>query len=193
MSEPITVAIERQIDPVRQHYALSWVRQGIDLATTYPGFLGSGWVQTKPDSYTWHMLYRFDTAENLHQWEASDERRLWVVAGADFAHEAAIERRSGIEGWFDAPTGETFPGDRVEVRVSEPVPPIWKQAFVVWLGFFPVNVAFTLLLGLIPGFSEIPTLSRLFITSILLTPVMVGFVLPFVTRMFRRWLMSGLQ
>lgn len=191
MSEPITVAIERQVDPTKQRYALSWVRQGIDLAHTYPGFLGSGWVQVRPGSDTWHMLYRFDDAANLHAWEASDERRLWLDAGADFAREASVERRSGIEGWFDSAAGEGVPGDRVEVRAAEPVPPRWKQGVVVWLGFFPVNVVVTLLLGLIPGFADVPVVLRLLVTSLVLTPIMVGFVLPAVTRLFRPWLLRG--
>lgn len=190
---PITVAIERRVDPDMRRYALSWVRQGIDLATTYTGFLGSGWVQVEPGSDTWHMLYRFDTAAHLHDWEASDERRLWVEAGADFAHEANIERRTGIEGWFDSASGDAIDGDRVEIRAAEPVPPRWKQAIVVWLGFFPVNVGVTLLLGLVPGYGDLQLLPRLFVTSVLLTPVMVGYVLPAVTRLFRSWLVRGLE
>lgn len=191
MSSPVTVAIERRVDPARQRYARSWVQQGIDLASTYPGFLGSGWVQTAPESETWYMLYRFDTPEHLREWEGSEERRLWIDAGADFAFEANVERRSGIEGWFDAAEHAPLPGEQVQVRTEVAVPPRWKQTIIVWLAFFPINLAVTLLLGLIPGFPDLAVILRLLIVSLILTPIMVAFVLPFVTQLARPWLLRG--
>ncbi|TDT31192.1 hypothetical protein CLV29_2606 [Naumannella halotolerans] len=191
MAEPITVAIERTVDPVMERYALSWVRQGIDLATHYPGFLGSGWVQAAPGSETWYMLYRFADADTLHAWEASEERRIWVEAGANFAQESKIERRTGIEGWFDSIDGVVLPGEHVQMMQAEPVPPRWKQAVVVWLGFFPMNLLFTFVLGFVPGYATLPLFPRLLLTTALLTPIMVFWILPFVTRAFRPWLLRG--
>lgn len=175
-----------------QRYALSWVRQGIDLATHRDGFLGAGWVHRARGSDTWHMLYRFDSQHTLDAWESSDERRVWVEAGADFARESRITRRTGIEGWFDSTAGTAVPGERLEIHVTEPVPPRWKQAVVVWLAFFPMHVAVTLLLGLVPGFGDLHVLLRLLVASVLLTPVMVIVVLPAVTRLARPWLLRGL-
>src|SRR5690606_31096557 len=40
---PITVAIERRIDPDRTAEATSWMQAGTDLASGFAGFLGSGW------------------------------------------------------------------------------------------------------------------------------------------------------
>lgn len=188
MSEPITAAIQRTVDPEMENYAKTWVQQGLDLAAGYPGFLGSGWVQAGPGSSTWYMLYRFADADTLHTWEASDERRRWVEAGAAFAKESSIERRSGIEGWFDSIDGEVIDGERLKLMRTEPVPPRWKQAVVVWCGFFPVNLVATVLLGLIPGFSDLELAARIFLTTIVLTPIMVFWVLPGVTRAFRPWL-----
>ena len=192
MSQPITVAIERRIDPSLHLYARTWLQQGIDLASTRPGFLGAGWVEEAPGSDTWHMLYRFDDADRLAEWEDSEERRRWLDAGAAFAHEARVERRTGIEGWFDAVEGVTLPGEQVQIRVEEPAPPRWKQAVTVWVAFFPMNLLTTWLLSFIPGFAELPLWLRLLIATLLLTPVMVGWVLPFVTRLFRPWLRRGI-
>ena len=191
MSEPITVAIERNVDPTMERYALSWVRQGIDLATRYPGFLGSGWVQAAAGSDTWYMLYRFADVDTLQAWERSDERRVWVEAGAGFARESNIERRTGIEGWFDSIDGVVIDGEQVHVVQAEPVPPRWKQAFVVWIAFFPMNLLFTFLLSFVPGFSTLPMFPRILCTTVLLTPIMVIWILPFVTRAFRPWLLRG--
>lgn len=37
---PITVSIRREVDPARIAEATAWVQTGLNLASTYPGFLG---------------------------------------------------------------------------------------------------------------------------------------------------------
>ena len=56
---PITVAIERRIDPKRATESTTWMQAGTDLAQTFAGFLGSGWVRAGESSDLWYMLYRF--------------------------------------------------------------------------------------------------------------------------------------
>ena len=63
------------------------------------------------------------------------------------------------------------------------------QAISIWLGFFPVNLAFTLLaVAFVPGWDDLWTLAWVFITTIVLTPIMAYWVLPFVTRALQPWL-----
>lgn len=106
-ARPITVAIERRIDPSRSVEATSWMQAGTDLAAHFDGFLGSGWVRTGEQSDLWYMLYRFRDLDTLEAWERSDQRGWWLDSGRVFAHEVRIERRTGIEGWFDAPFAAT--------------------------------------------------------------------------------------
>ncbi|MGC5172320.1 antibiotic biosynthesis monooxygenase [Microbacterium sp. DT81.1] len=102
-AHPITVAIERRIDPARTAEATAWMQAGTDLATTFEGFLGSGWVRAGEKSDLWFMLYRFRDIPTLEAWEDSGERTWWLESGRGFAKEGRVERRTGIEGWFDAP------------------------------------------------------------------------------------------
>jgi antibiotic biosynthesis monooxygenase (ABM) superfamily enzyme len=102
-AHPITVAIERRIDPARAAEATAWMQAGTDLATTFDGFLGSGWVRAGESSDLWFMLYRFRDIPTLEAWEDSGERTWWLESGSGFAREGRVERRTGIEGWFDAP------------------------------------------------------------------------------------------
>ncbi len=81
-----------------------WVQDGVNLANRYPGFLGSGWVRASAGSHDWHMLYRFADAATLDAWETSSDRVGWLAQGRDLVEETWVERRTGIEGWFDAPT-----------------------------------------------------------------------------------------
>jgi hypothetical protein len=188
---PITVAIERTVDSDLDRYAQAWVRHGVDLASYFSGFLGAGWVRESRGSKRWHMLYRFEDPATLEAWERSPERQQWLASGAGFASESRMERRTGIEGWFDAPQGVVVDGDRVEIRPVAAAPPVWKQMIIVWLAFFPMNVLVTSLLTLIPGFDELLLPLRLLISTVILTPIMVGLILPFITRLAAPWLHPG--
>lgn len=189
-ADPITVAIERQIDPTRTIEATSWMQAGVDLAAGFDGFLGSGWVRAGVESELWYMLYRFTDISTLEAWEESPQRNWWLDSGRAFAKEVRTERRTGIEGWFDAPLGLALadPATGPIQQIIPPAPPRWKQAVSIWLGFFPMNLLFSWLFGFIPGFETFPLPLRVLISTLVLTPIMAYWVLPWVTRMLRPWL-----
>ena len=189
---PVTVSITRSVDPDRVAEVTHWVQTGVNLANTWPGFLGSGWVRATASSTEWHMLYRFANAELLDEWETSEERARWLEAGRGMVEERVVNRRTGIEGWFDVPATTT----QLDVVAGGPAtkiplvrPPRWKQATSIWLGFFPVNLVFTLLVtAFVPGWGDVPTAVKVLITTSILTPLMAYWVLPFVTRILHPWL-----
>lgn len=190
-SEPITVSIRREVDVARIAEATAWVQTGVNLASKYPGFLGSGSVRAGEHSQIWHMLYRFAGVETLEAWERSPEREWWLSMGEGFVRSERSKRRSGIEGWFDEPaTGSITVADAATGATEvTPAPPRWKQAVAIWLGFFPVNLVFTYLVSPIPGWGEaLPIWLRVLITTLVLTPIMTYWVLPWVTRGLRGWL-----
>src|ERR1700712_293268 len=102
--EPITISITRTVDPGRAKEVAAWARAGQDLISTVPGYLGSGWIRPDPESTEWHMLFRFADAASLGAWEASPERAWWVASAQGLVEDARMERRTGIEGWFDEPS-----------------------------------------------------------------------------------------
>ena len=190
-SDSITVSIRREVDPTRIAETTEWVQRGVNKANTYPGFLGSGWVRAGADSHVWHMLYRFADEDTLVAWEDSAERAAWLATGEGLVLSERSRRRSGIEGWFDEPatgsvTVQTAAGTAAGAIVK--APPRWKQAVSIWLGFFPVNLAFTYAMSPVPGFNELPIWLRVLATTLVLTPIMTYWVLPWVTRALRRWL-----
>ena len=182
--EPITVAIERRIDPTRVLEATSWMQAGTDMAANFDGFLGSGWVRAGEGSDLWFMLYRFRDIETLEKWETSPQRTWWLDSGRPFAREVRVERRTGIEGWFDTPSS---------VEVISPtgaVPPRWKQMVSIFLVFFPLSLLSNWALSPITGAWPLPL--RVLVTVLLVTPVMTYVAMPFVTRALRPWLTRGL-
>lgn len=185
---PVTVSITRVVQPDRIPEATGWVQAGVNLANRYPGFLGSGWVRSHGTSDEWHMLYRFADPDLLDRWESSPERTAWLAEGRDLVVESRVEKRTGIEGWFDShENGARGAGSGSDATAVPP--PRWKQATSIWVGFFPVNLLFTYLTTLlIPGWTSLPILPKVLITTLTLTPIMAYWVLPLATRLLRPWL-----
>ncbi|UWF77321.1 antibiotic biosynthesis monooxygenase [Microbacterium neungamense] len=176
MSEPITVSIRREVDPARIAEATVWVQTGVNLANRCPD-----------------MLYRFANEETLAAWETSPEREWWLSMGEGFVRSERTQRRTGIEGWFDEPSTGSIPmpnADRTGTTGVTVVhtPPRWKQAVSIWLGFFPLSVAFAYAASPVPGWDVLPLWLRTLASTVVLTPIMTYWVLPRVTRMLRSWL-----
>ncbi|WP_436527227.1 antibiotic biosynthesis monooxygenase [Actinoplanes sp. HUAS TT8] len=184
MESAVTVAITRRADPSRAAEMAAWVRAGASLAEDFPGFLGTGWVRPAPGSPEWHMLYRFATADALREWEESPQRLWWLTSAEGFVEHTRMEKRTGIEGWFDPP--RELPPSDLHVKPEVKAPPRWKQAVTIWLGFFPVSLLAGWLLA--PHLTGLHLILRTMITTLILTPIMTYLVLPRVTRALQPWL-----
>jgi uncharacterized protein len=186
MAEPITVSITRTVSPERAKEVAAWARAGQDLLSASPGYLGSGWVRSDPDSPEWHMLYRFADAESLEAWESSAERAWWVESALGMVQHSPEERRTGIEGWFDAPTSV-----EVVAHVPPPAPPRWKQMVAIFLVFYPLSLGANYVLGFVTSGVALPL--RVLLLVVAVTPIMTYVALPLVTRALRPWLQRGLR
>jgi antibiotic biosynthesis monooxygenase (ABM) superfamily enzyme len=182
MTAPVTVSITRTIAPGHSDEMLAWIRAGSALATRFEGFLGSGWVRPATDSEEWHMLYRFADGASLAAWEASPQRQWWLGAAQGLVGESRVERRTGIEGWFDPPMTR----DVQDLRPAPPAPPRWKQACVIFLVFFPLSLLVNAVFAeLVPG---LPLPLRVLLAVLVMTPVMTYAALPWITRRMEWWL-----
>ncbi|GAB3623858.1 antibiotic biosynthesis monooxygenase [Mariniluteicoccus endophyticus] len=180
MSDPITVSIAREVPLDRSEYANAWARAGQELARAFPGYLGSGWMRTRPDSTMWHMVYRFADEASLATWEQSDQRAHWLEMATPYIEDAHREHRTGIEGWFDEPSS-------VVVREAmTPAPPRWKQSVSIFLPFLPLSLVMNYLLSwLVPTW---PIWARVLVSICIMTPLMTYFLLPLSTRLLGPWL-----
>ncbi|MCZ2860960.1 antibiotic biosynthesis monooxygenase [Blastococcus sp. VKM Ac-2987] len=178
---PVTVSFTRRADPAHAREMTAWIRAGLSMAESFPGFLGAGWVRSRRDADEWHMLARFADQPTLAAWEASPERQWWLRSAQGLAEVTRTERRTGIEGWFDSPVAE-------EVDAAPPVaaPPRWKQAVTIWLVFFPVNLLATVTLG--AALDDVHVVLRVFAITLALTPVMTYLLLPWITARLQWWL-----
>ena len=180
---PVTVSFTRRADPAHAVQMTAWIRAGLTLAEGFPGFLGGGWVRPRHGADEWHMLCRFDSSATLAAWEASPERQWWLNSAQGLAEVTRTERRTGIEGWFDAPVEAA-----TELPAAGPpaAPPRWKQATTIWLVFFPLNLLATVTLGRL--LADVHVVLRVAALTLTLTPVMTYLLLPWVTRRLEWWL-----
>ncbi|MCW2816399.1 MAG: Antibiotic biosynthesis monooxygenase [Nocardioides sp.] len=186
MSAPVTVAITRVLPTGHEAEMMSWLNAGIGLAEKFPGFLGAGWVRTEPDSEEWHMLYRFADQTSLEQWEHSPQRQWWRSAASGLGVvESRVEKRTGIEGWFDVPQSTVL---ETGGTASPPpsAPPRWKQATTIFLVFFPLSVVANFASRELLGDVVLPL--RVLATVLVMTPLMTYLLLPWITRRLQWWL-----
>lgn len=179
---PVTVSIVRHVAPEHAAQMVAWVRAGSSLAERFPGFLGTGWVRPSPGSEEWHMLYRFADQASLARWESSSQRRWWLDSAQGLVGQSLVERRTGIEGWFDEPRDV----DVEDLRPAAPAPARWKQAVVIWMAFFPLSLGLGFLLTHIG--LDLGIVLRTLVATVIATPIMTYGVLPWMTRRFEWWL-----
>ena len=131
------------------------------------------------------MLYRFADHQSLDQWEHSPQRAWWRSAASGLGIvEARVEKRSGIEGWFDVPSSTVL-----ESGGNAPTPtppPRWKQAVTIFIVFFPLSV-----LANYAGrelMADVLLPLRVLATVLVMTPLMTYVLLPWITRRLQWWL-----
>ena len=81
------------------------------------------------------MVFRFDSAQHLQDWEDSRERQTLLAEGEHLVEATDMHRVSGLETWFSLP-GRTAPA-----------PPKWKMFLVSATVFYLLNLTLSLIYG----------------------------------------------
>jgi antibiotic biosynthesis monooxygenase (ABM) superfamily enzyme len=124
----------------------------------------------QPDGLT-HFVQRFADDDALQAWERSVVRRA-LSAEADAISASRDQRHAE--------------GDAAIRLPSEQAAPKWKTFIATWAAVLPLLLVLNALVGLLP----LPKLVRLPLSSVLLTASLTWFVLPFVRRRVRPWLLA---
>lgn len=125
------------------------------------------------DARLFHVLFAFDTPENLRAWQDSPERASWLSAMAPHTESESGHRLiPGLEYWFALP--------------GRSPPPRWKVAIVTWLGICPT--AWLALDQVAPLLAHWPSLPRVALVTALIVSAMTWGIAPLLTRLFAGWL-----
>jgi antibiotic biosynthesis monooxygenase (ABM) superfamily enzyme len=170
----VTVLVTRTVRAGCEADYEDWARGVADAAHAFPGHRGLHLVRPRDDSRVYTLVFRFDTAEQLAAWEASPERRLWVERAASLCTDVRVQRLTGLEGWFEAPSPGLAP------------PPRWKMAAVTFAVAFPTIQTLQAVLG--PPLAPLPAPLRGAVVGLAMVLFMTYVAMPFVTRRLAGWL-----
>lgn len=133
MSSPVAVVVRRQVKPGREADYEAWLERLVQgAAPEFLGRLGAEFHRPATPGGVYRSVFRFDRIDRLEAFERSAFRaRMHAEAAPMFAADAAWERMTGLEFWFDPPPGS---------RIPQPSP--HRMAIVL------VAVVFCLVLGL---------------------------------------------
>ena len=123
----------------------------------------------------YRSVFRFDSLAHLDAFERSAFRARMLAEGADlFAADAAWDRMTGLEFWFDPPPG---------TRIPQPSP--HRMALVLVAVVFALVLVLNLVLG--PAMEGWPLALRLLLTVAIQVGLMTYVIMPWLTPRIARF------
>jgi hypothetical protein len=176
VTQPVTVTVRRKVRPGREADYEAWLARLTEgAARDFPGYLGADFHRPGPGG-AYRSVFRFDSLDRLEAFERSDYRaRMLTEAAPIFAADAAWERMTGLEFWFDPPPG---------TRLPQPSP--HRMAVVLIAVVFVLVLALNLALG--PLLAGWPLPLRLLLTVTLQVGLMTYVIMPRLTPRIARFI-----
>ena len=176
MSDPVTIVVRRKVRPGREKDYEVWLeRLTRGAAEQLQGYLGAEFHRPASPGADYRSVFRFDSLESLDAFERSDFRQAMLAEAAPlFAADAAWERMTGLEFWFDPPPG---------TRVPQPSP--HRMALVLIAVVYCLVLALNLTLG--PLMTGWPLALRALVTVTIQVGLMTYVVMPRLTPLIARF------
>ncbi|MGW5214209.1 antibiotic biosynthesis monooxygenase [Streptomyces sp. NPDC004051] len=176
--EAVTVVYTWEAVPGRETEFEQWAHGVETEAAAFTGHQGVTWLHSEDGSHRYHAVVRFADTESLDRWMTSPQRAAWQDRVKPYGHPAHPKlTTTGLETWFDIPNGAARPPAR------------WKMALVTILAVYPFALLYD---GLFAEFFHTwPLAARTLVFPIVLAPLLTYAVMPFMSRLLRRWLYPG--
>lgn len=172
---PVTVEVLRLPRAGRELDFEQYLTGVCRAAMVHQGHLGTNIFRpAKGSGQAYRIIFKFDRRSNLIRWESSEERAEWRRLAEIVSTISGREVISGLEAWFTLP------------EQSKQHPSKHKVTAIVWLGIYLLVNLTSVVIG--PLVETQPLLIRTFSITIIVVPVMTYLLLPFLTRLFSRWL-----
>lgn len=173
--EPVTAVFSRKVAPGHEEQYMTLHQRAVLASRAFPGHLASTVLHAE-GTRDYQIVYTFTDPGSLHHWIASDERRK-LMQELDEISEAyqKVEPLTGLETWF------LLPG-----RSTITPPPRWKMWLLAFVAVYPFVVLFQWLIA--PELEDWPLLLRAAAFPLVLLSIMTFVLMPYATRVARRWL-----
>ncbi|MBB5351667.1 hypothetical protein HNR46_001906 [Haloferula luteola] len=153
------------------------MQEFIGFALSFPGNLSIHVIRSEhghPRDYT--VVDRFADRAARRAFTASDAYAHWMARLRELTEEDPhIQEMEGISGWFSLP------------KAAGQIPPTrWKMAVVTFLGVYPLTSLLPRWIGpCLPGWHPLAVNG---VVTGLIVALLTWWVMPNLTRLFRRWL-----
>ncbi|MEO1700875.1 MAG: antibiotic biosynthesis monooxygenase [Pseudomonadota bacterium] len=170
MSETVTIVVRQRVKPGREPEYEAWLKRMTDGArANFPGYVGVGYHRPEEPGGYYRQIFRFDSVEELEEFERSSYRSNMLAEGAvNFAADPAFERMTGLEFWFDPPRGTI---------VAQPSP--HRMALVMIIVVFTMILILSSIVGALTP--DWPSPLRLLLTVTIQVALMTYVVMPRLT------------
>ena len=177
--DPVTVIVKHRVIPGKEADYENWAGGITDAARQFDGYLGVNFIRPSDSrSQEYVLIFRFNSYENMQNWEDSPERAIWKAKRRHITiDEPEIHRFKGWDYWFTLPP------------VAKVAPPRYKMMFVTLISIYPLALFFPMLLE--PFIGHLPLAVVVFITAALIVPMMLYIVMPAMVKLFTWWLYPG--
>jgi len=178
--EVVTLVIRHSVKPEQATAYESWLRNTVQVASTFPGHLGVDVIRGKHNGlHTFTCVLRYSSTLVMQQWLDSPERQQLIAQAAPLLSDGdRTEVNPQNEFWFTTPDDSVAP------------PPRWKQAVLSMLVILPLTLGVPIVWG--PIFKLNAWFSNYLISTFFVTltiVILVVYVLmPFATRLLSPWL-----
>ena len=176
-SDPVSVAITRQVKPGQVEAFEAWLEEIKAAAAGFHGYAGMDVIgPADAGTPTYVIILRFASYELYSAWHNSPERAEAVARSLDMTTGSPVfEEAHGLEGWFTSPAAPT----------ETARPPMYKMTVLTIVGLYPLIVVIG---GIVAFVTGLPMALGTLVTVAIVAVVATYWVMPGITRVFRRWL-----
>jgi antibiotic biosynthesis monooxygenase (ABM) superfamily enzyme len=175
-----TVVITHHVIDGKQEEYENWLDEIGPICRSFVGHIDWQIIRPIPTlTYSYTVIIRFDTIENLKHWmESQDRKRLIEKIRPFLMKDDHYAIKSGLEFLF-TPENEK---SKIPVR--------WKQYLVTWSAIYPLSLIIPLILLPLLRLLNIPQFRLIdsFFVSGSIVLLMVYLVMPYYTKWIKRWL-----
>jgi antibiotic biosynthesis monooxygenase (ABM) superfamily enzyme len=174
--ERITVVVHRRIRPGKEIEFEHAMRGFIKFALSFPGHLAIHVLRPPDGMREFTVIDEFAGDHARREFRASDAYREWMGILGDLTEgDPHVEELTGLETWFTASH---------EAALARP--PAWKMALTTYPGVVVLTLTLRATLG--NWTRSWPTLPANLLFNAFVVAGLTWLVMPFLTRLLRRWL-----
>ncbi|MGV3612065.1 MAG: antibiotic biosynthesis monooxygenase [Fluviicola sp.] len=168
----VHVAITRKVLPGKEAEFKEALRRFLSESFAHEGVHGASMITSLSDTNAREIgiLRTFRDKQERDDFYNSEQFQKWEAYASTLTEEPVYRELTGLEAWFRSPAA----------------PPRIKMALVTLCGVFPTSLLLYFAVG--PVIKDLPAVVRLFINAALMVALLTWLIMPFLTKLFRKWL-----